>query len=107
MQMENVKQQLPRIDALARNAAQLCQNANATDELSRCVDELEREAGVAASMVTVEQDERRIVDCVDRLEALGDRALDACRRESGIDERVQRAVQGVHDSVRDLKRSMH
>ena len=108
MQMDYVKQQLPRIDQHARNAAQLCNDSDSVpDALRNCLGELEREAGQAAAMAQAEQDQRRLMDCVDQLEELGDRAMDACRGADGIDDQVRRAVQTVHGAISDLKHSIH
>lgn len=108
MQTNLVKEQLPQIDQHARNAAQLCQSSdNVPDELRNCIGELERETGEAASMVSVEQNEQRLLDCVDHLEELGDRALRACRQATNVDERVQKAVQTVHGALSDLKHRLH
>lgn len=108
MQTNLVKEQLPQIDKHVRNAAQLCQSSdNVPDELRSCIGELERETGEAASMVSEEQNEQRLLDCVDHLEELGDRALQACRQASNVDEQVQQAVQTVHGALADLKHRVH
>jgi hypothetical protein len=61
-------------------AAQLCQiSANVPDRLRDCISELERESDHAKSMLADEQNEARILDCVDHLEDLGDRTMQACR----------------------------
>lgn len=108
MQANLVKEQLPHIDQHVRNAAQLAQSSdNVPDELRNCIGELERETGQAASMVSQEQNEQRLLDCVDHLEELGDRALEACRRARNVDDQVQNAVQTVHGAIADLKHRLH
>lgn len=108
MQANLVKEQLPHIDKHVRNAAQLCQSSdNVPDDLRSCIGELERETGQAASMVKEEQDEQRLLDCVDHLEELGDRAMQACRQATAVDDQVQKAVQTVHGALSDLKHRLH
>jgi hypothetical protein len=108
MQASQVKNELPRIDQQVRNAAQLCQTSdNVPDELRECIGELERETGEAASMVSQEQNEQRILDCVDHLEELGDRAMRACKQASNLDDQVKQAVQTAHGALSDLKHRLH
>lgn len=108
MQPNQVKDALPQIDRHARNAAQLCQtSANVPDELRQCIGELERETGQAASMVREEQNAQRILDCVDHLEELGDRAMRACKEGGNVDGQVEQAVKTVHGAISDLKHQLH
>jgi hypothetical protein len=108
MQANLVKEQLPQIDKQVRNAAQLCQSSdNVPDELLDRIGELERETGQAASMVQAEQNEQRLLDCIDHLEELGDRALEACRQGGNVDDQVQQAVKTVHGAIADLKHRLH
>jgi DNA-binding FadR family transcriptional regulator len=108
MQTSQAKDFLPLIDQHARNAVQLSQHSdNVPDELRSRLNELEREAARAAAMVTVEQDQQRIIDCVDRLEELGDRALQTCDQADNIDTQVKNAVQTVHGAISDLQRRLH
>jgi ABC-type transporter Mla subunit MlaD len=108
MQTQLAKQQLPQIDQHVRNAAQLCQTSdNVPDALRECIGELERETGEAAAMVTNEQDDQHILDCVDHLEELGDRAMQACRQAGNLDTQVQKAVQTAHGAISELKHRLH
>lgn len=108
MQASQVKDALPKIDKHVRNAAQLCQKSgNVPDELRNCIGELERETGEAASMVRGEDNEQRIIECVDHLEELGDRAMQACRQAGNVDDQVKQAIQTVHGALSDLKHQLH
>ncbi|MEC4719783.1 hypothetical protein RY831_11535 [Noviherbaspirillum sp. CPCC 100848] len=108
MQTKLAKEQLPKIDQHVRNAAQLCQTTdNVPDALRDCIGELERETGEAAAMVTGEENDQRILDCVDHLEELGDRAMQACKQASNLDDQVQKAVQTAHGAISDLKHRLH
>jgi|GEM_PF-639584 len=107
-QAEYVRQQLPRIDQHARNASQLCNDSdNVPDAVRSCVGEIEREAAEAAAMLAGDQDEQRLADCIDHLEELGDRAMQACRRSDNVDTRVMQAVETVHGAISELKHRLH
>ena len=107
MQASQVKNELPRIDEQVRNAALLCQTSDVPDQLRDCIGTLERETAQAASMVENEQNDQRIIDCIDHLEELGDRAMQACRKSGNIDPQVQQAVQTAHGAISDLKHRLH
>lgn len=48
------------------------------------------------------------LQCVDRLEKLGDRALHACTQAGNtVDEQVRAAVKEAHDAIADLKHRLH
>ena len=109
MQLDYAKQELPKIDKHVRNAAQLCHNSRGVpDGLVDCIDELERETGQAVAMANDDKQEpQKIVDCIDHLEELGDRAMQACRQASAVDDQVQKAVETVHGSLSELKHRLH
>lgn len=109
MQLDYAKRELPNIDKHARNAAQLCHNSRGvTDELANCIDELEREAGQAAAMASGDQlDTELLIDRVDHMEELGDRAMQACREASPVDDQVRQAVETVHGAISELKHRLH
>lgn len=108
MQASQVKQEFPRIDQFIDNATQLCQtNRNVPDELRNCLSELDRESDQTMQVLEQEQNENRIVECIDRLEKLGDRAVQACRQAGNIDEQMQKAVQQAHDAISNLKHRLH
>jgi conjugal transfer/entry exclusion protein len=110
MQASQVKQEFPRIEQMIDNAAQLCQTSgNVPDELRNCLSELDRESDQTMQMLEQEQEQNdsRIIECVDRLEKLGDRAMQACRQAGNIDQGMQQAVQEAHDAISDLKHRLH
>lgn len=108
MQASQVKEEFPRIGQYIGDAAQLCQtSSNVPEELRNRVGELEKESEQAASLLQQEQNETRIISCVDRLEELGDRAMQACQQGSNVDEQVKQAVQQAHGALSDLKHRLH
>jgi hypothetical protein len=108
MQTSQVKKEFPKIERYIGNAAGLCQSSsNVPEELRDRLSDLEKESGEAASMLKSESDKNKIVECVDKLESLGDRALQACNHASNVDSVVQKAVQQAHDALSDLKHRLH
>jgi hypothetical protein len=53
------------------------------------------------------QDQQQIIQCVDQLEQLGDRARDACQQSQSVDGQLKQAVMQAHDELSDLKRQLH
>lgn len=109
MQPLQVKEEFPRIEQIIDNAANLCQMTNDVPaDLRDRLSELEQESDRAKQMLMEEQNGNRIVQCVDQLEKLSDRAMQTCRQAgSTVDEQVQAAVQQVHNALSDLKHRLH
>jgi hypothetical protein len=107
MQPQQVKNEFPRIEQVIDNAAQKCQlTSGLPDELRQSLAELDQESDRAKAMLMEEQNGNRIVQCIDRLEKLGDRAMQACNG-AGVDPELQRAVKEAHDALSDLKHRLH
>lgn len=109
MQASQVKDQFPNIQRSIDHAAQLCQTANQLpDELRNCISKLDQESDQANQMLSQETDDSKIIECVDRLEKLGDQAMEACKKAgNSVDQDVQSAVRQAHDALSDLKHSLH
>jgi hypothetical protein len=109
MQANQVKEHFGAVDLRIDKAAELCQmSTDVPEKLRESLSELSRESDQALQMLANEKDENRIVQCVDRLEKLGDRALHACAQGgNNVDERVQAAVKEAHDAISDLKHRLH
>jgi hypothetical protein len=59
-------------------------------------------------MLEREQNDNRIVQCIDRLEKLGDRAMQAFLQAGNtVDEKVQDAVRQAHDGISNLEHRLH
>lgn len=109
MQPSQVKEQFGAIDLRIDRAAQLCQTStNVPEQLRESLSELSRESDQARQILENEKNDNRIVQCVDRLEKLGDRAVHACAQAaSTMDKQVQAAVKEAHDAISDLKHRLH
>ncbi len=109
MQASQLNANFGAIGQKISNAAQLCQTHNdVPEQLRNSVDELSRESDQAAQMLATESNDDRIVQCVDRLEKLSDRAMHACSQAGNtVDEQVRAAVKEAHDALSELKHRLH
>lgn len=109
MQPSHVKDEFPRIEQCIDNAAQICQlTSGIPDDLRDCLSELDRESDRAKAMLMEEQNGNRIVQCIDALEKIGDRAMQACKQAgNSVDDQLQKAVKDAHDALSDLKHRLH
>jgi hypothetical protein len=53
------------------------------------------------------QDQQQIVQCIDNLEQLGDRARDACQQAQNVNGQLRQAVMQVHSELSNLKHQLH
>ena len=109
MQASQVKEQFPRIQRTIDQAAQLCQTSNQVpDDLRDCIAQLDEESEQANQVIAQETNDNKIIACVDRLEKLGDRAMQACNQAgNSVDQDVQSAVKEAHQALSDLKHRLH
>lgn len=109
MQPNQVKENFDAINLRIGKAARLCQTrTDIPEQVRESLSELSRESDQALQMLASEKNENRIVQCVDRLEELGDRAWHACAQAGNtVDEQIQAAVKEAHDALSDLKHKLH
>jgi len=110
MQMNQVQESINRIEQCVDDAVSAVSNAQGQTpaDLRTCVDEMHSQSRQAKQMVQQSGDEAQMVSCVDGLEQVGDRAMDACRKGGNkVDPQVQQAVKRAHDEISSLKKQMH
>lgn len=110
MQMSQVQDSVNRIEQCADEAmAALRHSGGQTpEELRQCVDEMHSQSRQARQMAQQSSDQGQMVGCVDGLEQIGDRAMQACQKAGGqLDPQVQQAVKRAHDEISSLKKQMH
>lgn len=109
MQTSQVKEQFSRIERSIDQAAQLCESANQVPEkLRSCIAKLDSESDQAKQMLSQETSDSEIIDCIDRLEELGDQAMEACKQGgNSVDPDLQHAVKQAHDELSSLKHQLH
>jgi hypothetical protein len=109
MQTSQVRKQFSDIEQCVDRAARACQLADgATPEpLRSCLNRLESESDQAKQALQKESNDSEILDWIDRLEELGDQAVEACKQGEYIDPRVKDAVARAHDAISSLKQRLH
>jgi hypothetical protein len=108
MQARQLQQGISRIEQSIDDAAIACRaSAMPSDALRSCISELDRRSDEAKAAVEQGQDEEGIRAKVEALEALGDRAVRACREDGVIDPQLRDAVQQVRDEISALMEQLH
>ena len=104
-------QMLHRIDHIAQHisdATRLCESdPSLPQELKSSVSELEKMSKEAQQLLLTAEDEQVILDCIDELEELGDRAKRACERTPNVDEELSASIITAHDELSELKHALH
>jgi chromosome segregation ATPase len=107
LQANEIQQRFNHIQQSIQQATQACQSSsNVPSDLQNCIQQLDSESN-SAQQVMQSQDQQQIIQCVDKLEQLGDRARDACQQSQSVDGQLKQAVMQAHDELSDLKRQLH
>ncbi len=107
LQANEIKQRMSQIQQTINQAEQACMSsADTPPELKECLQNLARESR-QVDQVLQSNDEARIVECVDRLEDMGDDAKRISRSEAHISPQVESAVTRVHAELSQLKHQLH
>jgi chromosome segregation ATPase len=107
LQANEIQQRFTHIQQSIKQAEQACQKAGDTpDEMRNAIDKLSRECQQAQSVMQ-SNDQKRIVQCVDKMEDLGDEAKRVSRSLATMPADVEAAVTRVHAELSDLKHKLH
>jgi phage shock protein A len=107
MQSSEIQQRFNHIEQTVKQMSQACQSSpDVPSDLKQCISELDQQTG-KAKQVMQSQDENQIIQCVDSLEDLGDRAKAACEQAGNLNQNVRDAVMQAHQELSDLKHNLH
>jgi uncharacterized coiled-coil DUF342 family protein len=107
LRANEIQQRMSHIQQTIGQAEQACMSsADTPPELKACIQKLARESK-QADQVIKSNDETRIIECVDRLEDMGDDAKRLSRSEAHISPQVETAVTRVHAELSELKHKLH
>lgn len=107
LQANEIQQRISHIQQTIDQAEQACRSsADTPPELKACIQKLAQESK-QADQVIKSNDQARIIECVDRLEDMGDDAKRISRSEAHISPQVETAVTKVHAELSDLKHKLH
>ena len=107
MQTNEIRQQMQHIGQTIHHAADACAHASGVPmDLKDCVQQMDqRSQQVMQEMQSA--DSERMMQCVDELEQMGDRARDACQRAGMVNDELRSAVMQAHDELSQLKHRLH
>ncbi len=108
MQARELQQRFSQVEQTIHHAAERCQQAQAVPmDVKDSIEQLDQRT-IQARNILQSQDENQILQCVDDLEQLGDRAKDACEQSTGnLDGELRSAVMQAHRELSDLKHQLH
>ena len=107
MQAQEIQKRFSHVEQTIHHAAQVCQSATSVPmDLKDCIQQMDQQTGQAKQLMQG-QDQQKMVQCVDKLEELGDRARDACERSGNLDSELKTAVMQAHRELSDLKHQLH
>ncbi len=80
MQADEVRQRFTQIEQTIHQASQDCERAGSgvPSDLKSSIQQLDQQSIKARQELQQTQDDQAIIDCVDELEELGDKAKSAC-----------------------------
>lgn len=104
MEINQIRQELSQVERIIGRALQaVSSDSDAPQDLKDSVQELDRQAKKARKS----QDEQGLVQCVEKLEAVSDRARDAAERAGDLDSQTKSAVLLAHRQLSILKHQLH
>jgi ABC-type transporter Mla subunit MlaD len=107
METAQIQKQFSNIEQCVKNAAMACQsNNNVPENLKSSLSQLQNESN-QARQVMQGNNNQEMQDCVDRLEELGDQAMQACKQAGSVDPQLKDAVTKAHDAISSLKHQLH
>jgi mannitol/fructose-specific phosphotransferase system IIA component (Ntr-type) len=109
MQAEEVRQRFTQIEQTIHQASQACERAgsNVPTELKDSIQQLDQQSTQARQQLQNAKDDQQIIDCVDKLEELGDKAKAECEKGSNVDQQLKKAVMQAHQELSQLKHQLH
>lgn len=107
LQANEIQQRFTHIQQTIGQAEQACMSsADTPPELKECIQKLARETKTASEVIK-SNDQTRIIECVDRLEDMGDDAKRISRSQGRISPQLETAVTRVHAELSELKHKLH
>lgn len=109
MQVNEIKQRFNRFEQCVQEARQACEHdSNVPAQLADNIRDLDREVHDAHDMVAnAQQESEQLVQCIDRLEEMGDNAKRACQSAANVSQETQDAVLDLHKEISTLKHQLH
>ncbi len=109
MRADEVRQRFNQIEQTIHQASQACERAGSgvPMDLKNSIQQLDKQSSQARQQLQNAKDEQSIIQCVDQLEELGDRAKAACEKGGNVDQQLKQAVLQAHQELSQLKHQLH
>jgi chromosome segregation ATPase len=107
LQANEIQQRFTHLQQTLDEAEQACKSAQgAPAEVCNSIQKLVRESHDAEAVIK-SNDQTRIVECVDKLEDMGDEVKRASRSAPQMPAQLEAMVTRVHAELSDLKHKLH
>ena len=107
LQASEIKLRFSHLQQTIGEAEQACkQSQDAPTEVRNCIEKLSREYKQAQDVMQ-SNDQNRIVQCVDSLEAMGDEVKRVSRSLPQMPAHLEAVVTKVHAELSDFKHKLH
>lgn len=107
LQTSEIQKRFSHLQQTISEATRTCgSNQSIPQDLKKCVEQLDSECQKAKS-VMASQDQDRMRECIDQMESLSDRAERAAKTAGGLDAKVKRCVDTLHNELSDFKHQLH
>jgi predicted translin family RNA/ssDNA-binding protein len=107
LQQSEIQQRFSHFQQTIGEAEQACRSTTDTpNEVRDCIEKLAREARQAQDVIQ-SNDQQRIVETVDNLEAMGDEVKRVSRSSSHMPAHLEAIVTRVHSELSEFKHKLH
>jgi uncharacterized protein YoxC len=107
LQQSEIQQRFSHLQQTIDEAQQACRSTQDTpNEVRDCIEKLARESS-QAQKVMQSNDQQRITECVDNLEAMGDEVKRLSRSSARMPAHLESVVTKVHSELSDFKHKLH
>lgn len=109
MEVNEIKQRFNHFEECVEEALRACEHDSyVSPQLADCIRDLDREVHNAHAMIfAAQQESEELVDCIDRLEEMGDDAKRACQMASNLSADTRDSVLDLHKQISTLKHQLH
>jgi phage shock protein A len=108
MEISEIRQQLSQVDQIINRATQALQNDKAASrELKECVQQLGAQSKQAQQALKRAEDGAVLVQCIEDLERISDRALQACEHANNLGAQAKTAVHQAYEQLSELNEQLH
>lgn len=107
LQQSEIQQRYSHLQQTLGEVEQACRASSDTpNDVRDCIEKLARESRQAKDVMQ-SNDQQRIVECVDNLEAMGDEVKRVSRSSSTVPAHVEAMVTRVHSELSEFKHKLH